>query len=361
MYIRIFLLISFALISVLPIVNVIHLGIPQNNGIRKKVKALYCIDIIEAYSNKFLFFLGISTNPKDVIIGLDGWLFLGDKYANTVTEYRKGGDARLEKAKKIVNAQTAWKKYFLEKGVIDFKILIAPNKSTIYFEKVPGWAKSEGMSISKDLYGNGIYVNSIDQLIKAKSIERVYYKTDTHWNNYGSGIAFEQIMRALDPSEKFVYPRSRCVKTFTVTNFSNGDLANMLKIQNFVSDYSVITCKERQNHESFIYDYNSKDLIYQGKKALYNSMMPQPYVIHTPTALNQNKILWLTDSFGTSMESYMATTFSHILKKHWEGVVGTSRLKELVEDWKPDYVFYTVSERKSLSDAFLKLPPLLNN
>lgn len=357
MYIRIFLLVSLTLSSVLPSINFINSGIPESAGIKSKIKELYSIDIIEGYFNEALFFLGVSNNPEQVIVGNDGWLFLGDTYAHTITEFRKGSDAKREETSKgIINAQSAWNKYLSNKGVKDFKIIVGPNKSTIYSEKVPNWAKSEGNSISLDLYKSNIYINSIDKLIMSKKIGQVYFSSDTHWNSFGAGVVFEQFIKSLNPSYNFVYPSEDWGKIVEVKERSGGDLANFLKAQKFIVDSTPITKINTHVHEHIIYDYNSKDLVYQGQNALYGSMS-NSYVIHTPSALNQSKILWLSDSFGSTMAPYMTATFSHILKRHWGGVVGTPLLEELVEDWKPDYVFYTVVERSSLSNAFLYLPP----
>lgn len=353
MYIRLFLLVSFTLISSLPILNVINSGFPDVSGLKNKAKILYSIDIVEGYYNELLFDFGISNNPNQVIVGSHGWLFLGDRYANTISEFRKGSDEKKELSRKINEAQSIWDRYFAQQGVEDFKIVIGPNKSTVYSEMVPDWAKNEGKSISTNLYVSDVYINSIDALIEAKMEGQTYFSSDTHWNSFGSSVAFEQLMKAIKPNPSFIFPSKDWSNIVDIEERTGGDLAKFLKAKNFISDSRVITQLNTQIYEHSIYDYNSKELVYQGPKALYGSM-GHPYVIHTPNALNKSKVLWLSDSFGNAMAPYMTATFSHILKRHWKGVVGTPLLQKLVEDWKPDYIFYTVVERSSLSDAFLK-------
>lgn len=356
MYARLFFLVSLTLISILPTINLINSGVPGAFGLKNKIKSLYSIDILEGCYNKVLFEFGISNNPNQVVVGSDGWLFLGDQYDNTISEFRKGSDSKNELSKKITEVQSKWSEYFSHKGVEDFKIIIGPNKSTVYSERFPNWAKNEGKSISMNLYDNDIYINSIDVLMAAKKEGQTYFSSDTHWNSFGASVAFEQLMEAINPKTPFVFPSKDWSNIVDIEEREGGDLAKFLKAKHFISDSIVTTQLNMYAHEHSIYDYNSKALVYQGQNALYGSMN-HPYVIHTPNALNQSKVLWLSDSFGSAMAPYMAATFSHILKRHWGDVVGTPLLGQLVEDWKPDYVFYTVVERSSLSGAFLKLPP----
>lgn len=105
MCIRIFLFVSVTLISVLPIVNIIKLGIPENDGIEEKIEKLYFIDFVEGYLNNILYCFGISSNSTQVIIGRNGWLFLGDEYANNITEFREGSDTKKDISNKIIDAQ----------------------------------------------------------------------------------------------------------------------------------------------------------------------------------------------------------------------------------------------------------------
>ena len=55
----------------------------------------------------------------------------------------------------------------------------------------------------------------------------------------------------------------------------------------------------------------------------------------------------------------MAATFSETVQLYWqEALKPDGRFVELVEKWKPDYVFITVVERDSRSDLFSLSPPL---
>lgn len=299
MYIRLFIITSITLISILPTINVISSGIPDASGLKNKAKELYSLNTVEGYYNEVLFKLGISSNPKQVIVGNNDWLFLGDHYARTISEYRIGSGSKVEHSKKITEAQSAWGRYLTHKGVADFKIIIGPNKSTVYSEIVPNWAKKEGQSISTKLYSNDIYINSIGALIEAKEEGQTYYSTDTHWNSFGASVAFEKLMEVINHKNPFVFPSKDWSEIIDIKERAGGDLAKFLKAQKFISDTEVNTQINNHKHERFIYDYDTKELVYQGKNALYGSMN-HPYIIHTPSALNKSKVLWLSDSFGSN-------------------------------------------------------------
>jgi hypothetical protein len=357
MHTRLFLLVSFSLVLILPVLNIVNSGYPEVKGLKNKAKELFTTDVIEGTYNHFLFKVGISSNPSQVIVGSNDWLFLGDKYAKTISEFRKGSDTKIDVSQKIIDAQLAWKKYFSNRGVEDFRIIVGPNKSTVYSNKVPSWAKSEGHSISKNLYNNDVYINSIEELVDSKSVEQTYYNSDTHWNSFGAGVAFVELMKTISSQEDFVTPNKNWNNIVKIKKRGGGDLAAFLKIKKLISESEPITEVMTHVHQHFIYDYDTKKLAYQGNKSLYGKMQ-DAYIIHTPTALNESKVLWLSDSFGGNMAPYMTSTFSHILKQHWNKVVGTPRLQKLLEEWKPDYVIYTVVERGSLSRPFLNFPPI---
>ena len=79
--------------------------------------------------------------------------------------------------------------------------------------------------------------------------------------------------------------------------------------------------------------------------------------MRTEGALNNKKVLWLRDSFGSAMSQLMALTFSDVLEVHNDMKLD-ARFAQLVEDWKPDYVFVTVVERTFKAVPFTSDPPL---
>ncbi|WP_167360967.1 alginate O-acetyltransferase AlgX-related protein [Vibrio barjaei] len=149
--------------------------------------------------NPILVELGISTNPDSVVVGYDNWLFLGDQYASTISNNRLGSDhvEVIERSKSIIRSLEEWDSFFRTEGVKNFSIILGPNKSTVYSDKLPLWARTPNYSLSHHLYNSPIYVNSIDDLRHARNTADPYYRTDTHWNNYGASVAFENYLDKL--------------------------------------------------------------------------------------------------------------------------------------------------------------------
>ncbi|MFZ4215766.1 hypothetical protein ACOZB2_30905, partial [Pantoea endophytica] len=74
-------------------------------------------------------------------------------------------------------------------------------------------------------------------------------------------------------------------------------------------------------------------------------------LIKSPNALNNKKVVWLRDSFGTAMSRLMAVTFSETLQIHHARVT-PEKIKEIILNYKPDYVIVTVVERDSMGKVF---------
>ncbi len=157
---------------------------------------LFNLDFALTLASKSLYPLGISVDPKQAIIGRDGWLYLGDMYAQTRTVDRSSPtETDFSLGKKIGGAAKAWDAYLSGKSVKLFRVMVGPNKGTIYPEHLPIWAKPPSPNVTDALFagtGHSQYVDLRKPLLAAKEkhSEPLYYKTDTHWNSLGAGIGF---------------------------------------------------------------------------------------------------------------------------------------------------------------------------
>jgi len=136
----IFFVMVFFVLSIIPFINII-------SGMKIKAKKLYNVDFIIPYISKFLYPYGINIFSDEVVIGKNDWLFLGDNYAQTITLARSGVDlSYAEDASVKNNILYEWSRFFFSRGVKDFKILVGPNKSTVYSEFLPGWMKLSSLT-----------------------------------------------------------------------------------------------------------------------------------------------------------------------------------------------------------------------
>ncbi|MDD2814610.1 MAG: hypothetical protein PHP00_02590 [Thiotrichaceae bacterium] len=321
---------------------------------------LYNINFTQPLLNKFLYAFGISANPANVIIGKNNWLYLGDAHVKTITVKRTHTTAtNSQLAKKIGLATKAWAQWLKQHGVQDYRILLAADKDTIYPEYLPNWAQPVSDYAINTLLANvspEIYIDTRDILknSKPKFSQPLYYKTDTHWNSLGGWVAFHHFMdKIIQTEKKLIEPQIELVSTNTR---AGGDLGRFLNISGFLSDTEVMLDIVNPKHiDVEKYDFDTSQLLGAGGNAPV-PMSRVPLLIKSKNALNQKKVLWLRDSFGRVLSPLMAATFSEVLQLHYD-VVDSKRFVQLVNTFKPDYVFISVVEREAFSTHFSNFPP----
>lgn len=354
--------IALALLTA-PVINIIIA--PSLEAINLKEKSfLYNMDFVSRWAALLLYPMGISTDPKQVIIGKDGWLYLGDHYAKTVSDGRRAAtEADISIGKDIGAATNAWNAYLAGQGVKVFRIMIGPNKSSIYPEYMPSWAKpalSNPMNAQLAEVGPEHFIDLRPPLLAAKSThgENLYFKTDTHWNSLGAGIAFRAFAQQVgNAAPELRWPPERAYELTGITPRNGGDLARFLRLTESLSDYEPKINLASLQVETTQIDFATKKIISQGGNPRVGAPT-KPLQVKSVGALNDKKVLWLRDSFGTSLSPLMAATFSEVLQLHWSKAIGQSAyFARLVDEWKPDYVFVTVVERSARTAAFANYPP----
>ena len=326
------------------------------------------MDFASTWLSRVLYPIGISTDPQQVVIGYDNWLYLGDKYEQTRSVYRRAQTAAdIENGKLVNAAMEAWEAYLASKGVKLFRIMIGPNKETIYPEQLPIWARPVSPTATDALIaGTGLmrYVDLRTALLAAKAVHResLYYKTDTHWNYLGAGLAFRSFSQQVGgAAPELRWPSDDAFEVRRVVPRIGGDLANFLRLTASLSDSEPIINAQELPVETIQRDLESNKVIHKGGNPVVDSPS-KPLLVTSAGALNAKKVLWLRDSFGNAISPLMAATFRDVVQLHWaEALKPGGRFAQLVETWKPDYVFVTVVERAARADLFASHPPTTSN
>lgn len=365
----VFLFVGVALL-VLAIVPVINLS--AGNWQKKtgqewwSASMLYNFDFAMPFLSRFFYPHGISTNPDQVFIGKEDWLYLGEQYGKTVSRNRSGTTAKDDKIAGVIgHATESWSQWLNLNGVRVFRVMLGPDKGTVYPEFLPDWAQPSATTATDTLLANvsqGLYVDTRPALKTAKSefSESLYYKTDTHWNSLGAWVAFrafEKDIAHADPHLQLLSEHH--VRISQVNRRQGGDLAKFLRLKDTLQDNEVIVdILSEHPIEIEQYDFETGDLKRSGGNPQIHTAQ-RPLLVKSEQALNQKRVLWLRDSFGTAMAPYMAATFSETLQLHYDAA-NPKLFARLVETFKPDYVFITVVERGARRKRFGSLPPLIS-
>ena len=139
------------------------------------------------------------TGNDQVIVGRDGFLF----FAETTADYEGSDPMTEEELNAAADALLALYDYAQENGAA-FLFAPAPNKNTIYPEKMPGrYARNTGESDLDRLFAllgerEIPFLDVRPLLLRAKEDGQglVYHRRDTHWNAAGAEIAAEAILDA---------------------------------------------------------------------------------------------------------------------------------------------------------------------
>ncbi len=287
--------------------------------------------------------LGISPS-SNVILGKSGWLFHDEdiEYYRGITKYDA---ATLDEWARILEMKRFW----LEQRGIRYLFVVAPNKSSIYGEFLPdSYNRVRERTALDDLIdclSRHTKVEVVDlrqALLAAKTKARLYYKTDTHWNEYGAFIAYRQIMK---PIVRW-FPS---LKIQTVDDYrleinirGGGDLAGMMGGAEFIKD-DYIMLRPLNNHSLQIEDID--------------------IATKSPVTFKQNDLslpraLVFRDSFFSSVAPLFARHFQYS-GYYWQRVKTSTPIDEIVSSQKPDIVIDENVERyvKNAVDDSVKSPP----
>ena len=223
---------------------------------------------------------------EDVLLGTDGWLY----YADTLADYC--GSAPLTERQLWCAARNLllMQEYTASRGA-QFLFVCAPNKNTVYPGYMPArYVRAEAPSnldrLELALTEQGVAFCDVRQAFSSAET-LTYYKTDSHWNGYGSALAHDVILAALGREGTLAR------EDFTMQTHS-GDLYEMLYPAAARQEEGLSLSRTR----SFRYDEG------------FHSAEDQK--IHTFTA-SGGALLMFRDSFGNALHEDLAEDYGEAL------------------------------------------------
>lgn len=295
----------------------------------------------------------VSASEK-VIIGKQGWLFLGKatQFANEIDYIRNlqpFTEGQLRHWQILLEERRNW----LEQRGIHYIFTIAPNKSTIYPELLPDAIKKSPKPSRLDQLINHLQKNSTMKILdlrpalrEAKKIRPVYHQTDTHWNDWGAYIAYREIINQLKRYYDFISPRPVNYFRITQTTSRSGDLAQMLSLTNIFSEkYWQMEPKIPPPFQllPFKNPYPGRKLVKISALTCASGRLPTTLIIN--------------DSFIHQLRPFLSLEFSKFISA-WD--VQLNFFSKIIEKENVKIVIDEMAERKLLN-RFPENPPELRN
>jgi hypothetical protein len=271
-----------------------------------------------------------NTGGNYVLIGKDGWLFCSSD-AEHMTEHYQGllqfSAQELLDLKNMLERQRDW---LAQRGV-EYIFVVAPNKQSIYPENLPSWLTPARHHTKLDQFIDYMHSHSTVAILDlrpalraAKQIAPDYYKTDTHWNNWGGFVACQEIGKTLEKSIPDLKPLPLDSFELKKEQFEVGDLARMLGV---VVTEDDITPMPKTNLPSL-------------KETAPTPKFSYPaYFTTNPNATGM--CLVFRDSFGDALKPYLGYYFKQVCYVPARGNIDTN----LIEKTKPQVVISEIVER----------------
>lgn len=236
---------------------------------------------------------------SEVLVGKEGWLeYTGD---NNLEEYQNtigiSPETLKDMQQKIQNLYTE-----LKKRNITLLIVIAPNKATIYPDKLPDEIQKLKSKSNLDLFaaylskhGPPVLVDLRPGLQNARKNRDVYYATDTHWNAYGAFIGYTEIMNKL--SETYPQLTKRNINEFSIEIKQPyaHDIPILLGLTDLQEPGIQFTHKKNTNLQAITFNDDN--------------IVPMQ-VITAPDNKDAPSLLIYMDSFGMELKKFLTPHFS---------------------------------------------------
>jgi alginate O-acetyltransferase complex protein AlgJ len=189
---------------------------------------------------------GVSPVPN-VLLGKQGWLYFLGEDGKSMERWYRGSQPFSDAEIAALRTELLHRRDYLAKRGIPYVVVVVPEKYTIYPEFLPSWTTPLHARSSLDRIADELarhpQLNFVDlrgPLRAAKTADRLYYKTDSHWNYLGATVGYRTLMdrlRAILPDLPFV-PPARPVYEAGV-DFYSGDLARMVGMSGWIREDDV--------------------------------------------------------------------------------------------------------------------------
>ncbi len=274
-----------------------------------------------------------------VMLGRDGWLYWLGEDGQSLARHFRGTETVPQRDIENTVAELSRRRDWLAERGIAYVVAVVPEKFTIYPEHLPAWVMRSPNPTPYDRMRDAMTadgrVNFIDlrpALRDAKARQRVYFKTDSHWNYNGAVVGYNALMQgvaqALPPGAlPSIAPAPRPAYVPGVDYYS-GDLVQMLGLRSQLREDDIAPLAKVLG-----------DASNRCAKRLDKDEFPgfEFYACDKP---GLPRAVILRDSMAIPLIPLLSENFSRVV------YVGTRKLdRALVERERPDIVIEELVER----------------
>lgn len=285
---------------------------------------------------------------KEMIIGQGNWIFWGGDHI--IERYRSPHPLGVDELDRLTRIHRKQYQYCSEKG-IPYLFVTPPNKFTVYPEYLPDFLKTKNKRVSHsdqlfaylEEHTEIDLVNLKDPLLNAKKDGKIYFESDSHWNDMGAFYGYREIMKKI--CEWFPQITAYTLDDFTFGEATKKDaeLANILGLSDHLHEtYKTLipkiayTWKRNDDRDSF---YKENDLLF-----------PKTMCVTNHENGSGGTAVMFIDSFSFAMAPLFNQHFSKVIYVY--KVLGYNNFDmRIIDHEKPDIVICEIGER-----FFLKIP-----
>lgn len=317
-------------------------------------------DLITLYKLLMFKVFNISTDRGNVVIGRDGWLFLGDKYEDVFARHTGARPPLPSEAERVLRAEEK-KRDWLQRRGIAYLFVVAPDKHSIYPEYLPEYVRKPSREVLADLVmagvpGRGLPVLDLRPAMlesKTRYGDMVYAKTDSHWSNLGCYDGYRVIMDALARQTGPLKPLA--LRSYQASAGPAYNLEGLLGLRKHykMKDVHIRLECDHASPAMRAREFSGAPAPWSGTDEVhYNARL----IVSNGEALNRLRVFALRDSFGNRLSVLLNQSFSEVLYTHYNRESLNFEIVDLLLDFRPDVLLFEMVER-NLAEVKGVYPP----
>lgn len=271
-----------------------------------------------------------TSNLDSVTVGNNDWLY----YSSTLDDYLGRDTLSERQIRGVVHNMELTQEYVKGQGA-SFLFTVAPNKNTLYPENMPYYYSLPASDThNRDLLRAQISNSRVDYCDLFSMFEEqdevLYLKQDSHWNNKGALMAYDNMLDQLNKDHN-----DYSSAEVTRTKDSYGDLSKMLYPAARKSEFNY----NYELNETYSYETPTKSV--------------EDAIIKTVNPSAQGSLYMYRDSFGNALLPYFANAYG---SAYFTKAYPVNLQVEMLVN-KPDTVIIEIVERNLV--WLIENPPVI--